>query len=1654
MRRYFSTASTWVFPLAAILALVLTQFSPAQHFQFEKGEHVSILGNTLAERMQHHGWLEAILARRLADNDLSFRNLGFSGDELTLRLRSQSFGSPEDWLAHTKADVVFAFFGFNESVAGEAGLAKFEKDLEGFLQGLQGKKYSGKKNCRVVLFSPIAHEKLNDPNLPDGAANNQRLALYTKAMAKVAAANKVFFIDLFKPTLELYGVSEKPLTINGIHLNEYGDRLVAQIIERALLGNNAPQDASQLEKVRAAVLEKNFFWFNRYRTVDGYSIYGGRADLRFVEGQTNRVVMQREMVILDQMTGNRDAKVWAAAQGKDFQTDDSNTLAFIPVVTNKPGPLPGGKHIFLDGTEAINKMTIGKGFKVELFASEKEFPQLAKPVQMAFDTRGRLWVAVMPSYPHWKPKEEMNDKILIFEDTNNDGKADKCKVFADRLNVPTGLEFWNGGLLVGQQPDLVYLKDTDGDDVADVRERVLHGIDSADTHHAINSFIYEPGGGLYFQEGTFHHTQVESPYGAPRRCANAGVFRYDPRRQLFDVYASYGFANPHGHAFDHWGRQIITDGTGAVPYDGALFSGRLDFPAKHGRPPQVYQQRTRPCPGTEFLASNHFPPEFKNNYLVPNVIGFQGILRYRIEENGGTIKGTELGPILSSSDINFRPSDIETGPDGAIWFLDWQNPIIGHMQHNLRDPSRDRDHGRIYRVTYEGRPLSTPAKIEKEPIPALLDLLKSEEDRVRYRVRLELDGRKTSEVTTALLGWVKNLDAKSANFEKYRLEALWIFQRHNVINQDLLSQVLRSPEPNARAAATRVLQIWSDRVSNALDLLKVQAGDDHPRVRVEALRAASYFNTPEAMEVVFIASAKPSEPGIDYVKGETLRVLEPIWKDAVARGVDIKISTEAGARFLLRSLPVEKLATMERTRPVCLELLNRPGVRDEMRRAALNALARLESRSELQVLLEAFASLDNRPEETDTAVLFDMVRLLSGRSAAELASVRAGIENLATKSQTPLLRQIGFVALVNIDQGIEKAWALGGKSLSSLRDLLAAVPLIPDAALRAKFYEPILPLLDQLPAHLASAAGKGARGRYVRIELPGKQRTLTLAEVEVFSDGVNIARRGKAKQSSTSHGGDAVRAIDGNKNPDFSAGGQAHTREGTDNPWWEVDLGADSLIESIVVYNRGDGNLSTRLNNFSLTVLDSSRKTVFNKEKNPTPGVKTVFAMSGGDPATLARRGAMLALASVRGQETKTFQALAKFVAKAADRAAAINAIQRLPRDSWVKEEAPALSATLLQFIRQVPPAERTNQTVLESMEFLESLAALLPPDQGKKVRSELAELGVRVIRLGTLLERMAFDKETLVVRAGKPVEIILENSDLMPHNFVILAPGSLEEIGMRGENEANSPDAALRHYVPLSPKVLVKSGLLQPRDVERISFTAPSQPGVYPFVCTYPGHWRRMYGALYVVADLEGYQANPDAFLAANPLPIADPMLKDRRTRTEWKFADLAASVEQLKHGRSFGTGKQMFTVSSCVSCHKMEGVGQEFGPDLNKLDPKLTPVEILRHMLEPSLKIDEKFQTYIFETKAGKTITGMIVEETPQVFKVIENPLAKAAPVEIKKSDVESKTKSPVSLMPKGLFDKLTRDEILDLMAYVLAKGDAKNAYFGADGHKHGGH
>jgi hypothetical protein len=463
------------------------------------------------------------------------------------------------------------------------------------------------------------------------------------------------------------------------------------------------------------------------------------------------------------------------------------------------------------------------------------------------------------------------------------------------LYLPIGLELGYGKVFVSEQPNLMVLEDTNGDDKADKRELILHGFDSADSHHACHAFTWDPGMALHFQEGTFLHTQIETPYG-PVRGHNANIYRFEPRTWKLDNYVSYPFANPWGHYFDRWGQDFVADASGGANYYATAFSGDVDYPNKHGSLQQFLKKQWRPTAGCELVSSRNFPDEAQGDYLLNNVIGFQGTLQYKLREEGSGFAADPVEPsLLRSSDPNYRPVALQFGPDGALYVIDWFNPLIGHMQHSIRDPNRDHSHGRIWRITYKNRPLVAAPKIAGETIPKLLDLLKEYEDRTRYRVRRELSERKTEDVMTALDQWISGLDKSDANYEHNMLEALWVRQQHNTPDQKLLEMVLKSPDYRARAAATRVLCYWRDRINEPLKLLEQQVNDDHPRVRLEAIRALSFFRGKDADPARQIAVASlvlPQDSYLEYTWKETDSTLEKR-----ARGEDsLEVLREKGGK--------------------------------------------------------------------------------------------------------------------------------------------------------------------------------------------------------------------------------------------------------------------------------------------------------------------------------------------------------------------------------------------------------------------------------------------------------------------------------------------------------------------------------------------------------------------------------------------------------------------------------------------------------------------------------------------------------------------------------------------------------------------------------------
>jgi mono/diheme cytochrome c family protein len=265
----------------------------------------------------------------------------------------------------------------------------------------------------------------------------------------------------------------------------------------------------------------------------------------------------------------------------------------------------------------------------------------------------------------------------------------------------------------------------------------------------------------------------------------------------------------------------------------------------------------RPTSGIEMISSRHFPDEVQGDLLINNTIGFLGTKQHIMEDDGTGYKTRHRQDLLRSDDRNFRPVDLEFAPDGSLYLIDWHNILIGHMQHNARDPLRDHVHGRVYRITYPSRPLVTPAKIDGASIDQLLENLKLPEYRTRYRTRRELRARNADEVQSHLQTWITKLDKSDSAYEHHLTEALWVSWGLNRVDKNLVKTLLSAKDFRARAAAVRAIRYNGHQLSDQADLLKRAAADENGRVRLEAIVAASWLDKADGSAVLDVASQKP-----------------------------------------------------------------------------------------------------------------------------------------------------------------------------------------------------------------------------------------------------------------------------------------------------------------------------------------------------------------------------------------------------------------------------------------------------------------------------------------------------------------------------------------------------------------------------------------------------------------------------------------------------------------------------------------------------------------------------------------------------------------------------------------------------------------------------
>ncbi len=491
-----------------------------------------------------------------------------------------------------------------------------------------------------------------------------------------------------------------------------------------------------------------------------------------------------------------------------------------------------------DPAVELGQFQAAEGFEVNLFAAN---PLIAKPINMNFDARGRLWVASSGVYPHIKPGQVPNDRILILEDTDGDGAADRSTVFADGLLMPTGvIPDDNEGAYIANSTDLLYMRDHDGDRKADEKRVVLSGFGIEDTHHILHTFRYGPGGNLYFNQSIYIHSHIETPYGV-RRMNGGGIWQFRPEKLRLEIYV-HGMCNGWGHHFDRWGQSFGADGAYG---DGVIYlmpgATIIGSPTSRKIMRGLNPGSPKEC-GAEILSGRHLPPEWRGTF-VTNDFRAHRVRRYEISENGAGYASRQVAEPLRSKHIAFRPVDVKMGPDGAIYFADWYNPIIQHGEVDFRSPMRNHQHGRVWRLTAKGRALVEKPKLVGATEEKLLDYLKAPEDWTRHHAKRVLSHRSQEKVAKALGKWVAGLDRADPEYNHQLLEALWTYQTIDKVEAGLLGRLLRSPDHKVRAAATRVVGHWHDRLDNPLPLLGVQVADESPRVRLEAVRTLGFVGS-------------------------------------------------------------------------------------------------------------------------------------------------------------------------------------------------------------------------------------------------------------------------------------------------------------------------------------------------------------------------------------------------------------------------------------------------------------------------------------------------------------------------------------------------------------------------------------------------------------------------------------------------------------------------------------------------------------------------------------------------------------------------------------------------------------------------------------------
>jgi putative membrane-bound dehydrogenase-like protein len=576
---------------------------------------------------------------------------------------------------------------------------------------------------------------------------------------------------------------------------------------------------------------------------------------------------------------------------KNREAEERSVNPNVANYERRPQPLTFQHPLSVKGS--MERTQVAPDLRLELFAAE---PDIAKPIAMAWDERGRCWVAETSDYPHdVKPGGEGNDRIKICEDTDGDGKADKFTVFADRLNIPTSLTFANGGIIVAQPPRFLFLKDTNGDDKADVRQDIMTGWGIGDTHAQASNLHYGIDNWFY---GCVGYSAFDGMIGGERKRFTQGTYRFKSDGSALEFLHQFT-NNSWGHSANAAGDQFGGTANGAPIFYGGIPAthvptGMRVMTAKkintednvHTITPNYRQVDVMggytAAAGSSFIESAKLPARLQGKALVCEPT-MKVIALMDVKASGAGAVAADGFNLVASSDEWMSPVFAEVGPDGAVWFADWQNYIIQHNptpsqrsggynaktgrggahENELRDHSR----GRIYRVVWrDAKEPAAPQKLNPaDPVQLVAALNSDIQERRLFAQRLLVEGKHTAAVVSLKEQVMANDGSVGA------LHSVWTLQVLNALDDATFNAALLAKDPRLRRNAIRALK--ADETGQKLYFGSGVVSDPDPVTRLAALVKLSEFpTTPQIQTLVKSLSIDGTVQGDEWLR-EACRLL-------------------------------------------------------------------------------------------------------------------------------------------------------------------------------------------------------------------------------------------------------------------------------------------------------------------------------------------------------------------------------------------------------------------------------------------------------------------------------------------------------------------------------------------------------------------------------------------------------------------------------------------------------------------------------------------------------------------------------------------------------------------------------------------------------------